>query len=321
MRLVALWLLLAPVAASATPVTQVHYVMGTYLRITADGAGARPAMQRCFDDARRLDATFSRWDAHSELTRVNGSGGARQDVSPEFAALLHRSLVLSSTTEGAFDVTVGPVMRVLRSRGSAAALADARRHVGAANVALRGHELVLAPGAELDFDGVAKGWAVDRCVELLRGAGITRALISLGESSAAAIGARPGASSWELTVRGPGNSDAVGILRLRDQAISISATLGGPGGERAAHIVDPRSGATIAADAVAVVVAASATDAEAWSKVVLIRGPAGVVAAERHGLGAVHVTRDDLRAGPRASQVFSAFHPRHAIGSNEEGPW
>lgn len=321
MRRLALWLLFAPMAAGATPMTQMHYVMGTYLRITADGAGAGGAMRRCFDDARRLDATFSRWDGWSELTRVNASGGARREVSPEFATLLRRSLALSSATDGGFDVTVGPVMRVLRAGGSIAALEEARRHVGIARVALHGNTLVLEPGAELDFDGVAKGWTVDRCIRLLRDAGVTRALVSFGESSAAAIGAPRGASAWNLTVRGPGNRDAVGTLHLRDRAVSISAAFGGPGGRRAAHIVDPRRGAAVVDDAVAVVVAASATDAEAWSKVVLIRGFAGVAAAEHHGLGAVHVTSHELRAGPRAARTFTAFHARRPIQASEEGPW
>ena len=70
-------LVLLPCAARAAPQTQVHYVMGTYLRITADGGGAAAGMAACFQEARRLDDVFSRWSATSELSRLNATAPGR----------------------------------------------------------------------------------------------------------------------------------------------------------------------------------------------------------------------------------------------------
>jgi thiamine biosynthesis lipoprotein len=309
-RLLAVLLVLARPAASA--VTEVHYVMGTYFRITADGDPSRTAMRGCFQDARRLEETFSRFLASSELVRVNAGTGTAQPVSRDFSDLLRRAEGLRDATAGAFDVTVGPLVELWR-RGvppSAAELAAARAEIGAGRAVLRGDVLELAPGTRLDFDGIAKGFAVDRCVERLRAAGVESALVSLGESSLYAIGRPRDGTRWVLAVRGADPESAVGLLALRDEAASISASLGGRGRDGGvAHIVDPASGRALTEDAVAVVVARSATDAEAYSKALLLWGAAGAARVERLGArGAVHLTPGAVRLGARA-RAHAAFTP------------
>jgi thiamine biosynthesis lipoprotein ApbE len=120
---------------------------------------------------------------------------------------------------------------------------------------------------------------------------VRAALVSLGESSVYALGAPAGGSHWELALRGIDPEEAVGTLRLRDQAASISATFGthGPMPGRVGHIVDPRTGVPLGEPAVAVTLAHSATDAEAWSKVALLWGRTGRARLERHGVRALYV--------------------------------
>ena len=300
--------------ARAEPVTEVHYVMGTYYRITADGDDVVPVLRGCFQDARRLEQVYSRFDATSELSRVNAAAGAPLLVSEEFASLLRRSLALGAGTGGAFDVTVGALTELWRESETPpapAAVAAARDRVGATRIRLDGRTLELPPGHRLDFDGIAKGWTVDGCVARLRAAGIRRALVSLGESSVYALGAPAGETAWPLEVRGVEPEEAVGVLRLRDEGLSVSATFGGSGrqGRAAGHVVDPRTGEAIAAPAVASVVSASATDAEAWSKALLLWGAAGVDRIEGLGaLGAVHVgSRVSEGRATRARELFEAF--------------
>ena len=329
MRRAALALLLAlPVTAWAATVTErhteLHYVMGTYYRITAEGPDVVPALRGCFQDARRLEEVYSRFDPESELSRVNAAAGSAREVSDEFARLLRRSLELGAATDGAFDVTVGPLTELWRSsdgKPTAAEIAAARAHVGAAHVRLTGRTLELPAEHRLDFDGIAKGWAVDGCVARLRAAGVERALVSLGESSVYALGAPPGEAGWALDVRGAEPDEAVGVLRLRDEGLSVSATFGGGGraGRAAGHIVDPRTGEALAEPAVAAVVAASATDAEAFSKALLLWGRRGVDRIEELGArGAVYVdsTVSQGRA-TRARGIFEAFpapRPLSAVG-------
>jgi thiamine biosynthesis lipoprotein len=307
-------ILVASAVAQAEPVTELHYVMGTYYRITAEGPDVVPVLRDCFQDARRLERVYSRFEADSELSRVNAAAGTPQVVSQEFAGLLRRSLELGTATDGAFDITVGPLTELWRNADpppTAAAVAAARAHVGAALVRLDGRTLDLPPGHRLDFDGIAKGWAVDGCVTKLRAAGVRRALVSLGESSVYALGAPVGEEAWPLEVRGVEPDEAVGVLRLRDEGLSVSATFGGSGraGRPAGHIVDPRTGEALAEPAVAAVVAASATDAEAFSKALLLWGAAGVERVEGLGArGAVHVgSAVSQGRATRARRLFEAF--------------
>ena len=291
------FLLIVSPAARAT--TQVHYVMGTFLRVTVDDVAESGVFAECFTRARVLDRTFSRFDAGSELERLNAGGGG--PASPLLRTTLARAMVLRRATGGTFDVSAGAVTTLWRAPviPSVEDAAAARATVGA--VGVDGERVVLGHGTRLDFDGFAKGVAVDACVDALRGTGVTRALVSFGESSLYAMGAPRGASAWELDVRGPDPDVVVARLRLRDRGAAVSAAFGGAGrrtGSPRAHIVDPRSGRPLSLDAASVVVASSASEAEAFAKTVLVLGGNGVSAAERRrGLLAARVRRDGIEIG------------------------
>lgn len=300
-------LLLPALALAGEPWIQVHYVMGTYLQLTVPrGAAAEQGARACFAEAQRLERVFTRFDETSELQRVNAAAGQSIDVSADLARLLARSRTLSAATGGAFDVTIGPLARLWREQGEAArpAVDGARARVGSEHVTLVDRRLRLDAGTALDFDGIAKGYAVDRCVDLLRAAGVRRGLVSLGESSLFAIGAPEGRTHWELPVRGTDPDTTVGTLRLRDQAVSVSSVYGSrPRGARAVgHIVDPRTGEALRHEAVAVVTARSATDAEAFTKALLVWGRGGLARLERLGAGAVYVEPQGPTTGARAAR-------------------
>jgi len=293
---------------AAAPFTEIHWVMGTFLRVTAEGPGARAAARACFDDARRLDRTFSRFDPASELTRVHAAAGGATDVSRDFAALLATSLRLGAATDHAFDVTAGALTARWREGAPPSRAERTAGPQGDAAVRLDGTRLRLAAGTRLDFDGIAKGWAADACAARLRAAGVRRALVSFGESSLVAIGAPRGAADWELAVRGPVPGTLAGTLRLRDAAASVSATRV-DGGPAVGRIVDPRTGDAVRTPAVAIVTAPSATEAEAYSKALLVWGPAGTTRVERLGAtAAVHLGIDAVAHGPGAARR-AAFAP------------
>jgi len=265
--------------AAAEPVTEVHYVMGTYFRITAehtDAAYARTVLRRCFAATRDAEARFSRFDPDSELSQINAAVGDVPAVSADMAALLQRAIALRAITDGTFDVSIGALTTLWRDATqwpSRAQLNAAGAH-GENDLAIDGHTLHRGPNVRIDLDGVAKGWAIDRCVALLRAGGIRRAYLSFGESSLYALGAPEDTSGWTVTLRGLDEHQALGTLIVRDQAVSVSAVFGHQhliGGRRIGHIIDPRSGLPLTSPALAFVVAPSATDAEAWSKALLVR--------------------------------------------------
>jgi FAD:protein FMN transferase len=324
--LVALGVLLPCVAGAVTD-TQVHYVMGTYLRITADGDGAAAGMQACFQDVRRLDDVFSRWTPTSELSRLNAAAPGDLAVSADMGELVRRSLALSDATGGAFDVAVGPLTALWRrpEPPHADELAAARAAATRDAVHIRGDRVTLAAGARLDFDGIAKGFAVDACVARLRAAGVRRALVSLGESSIYAIGAPAGDSYWRFAVRGTDPGTTVGTLGLRDIGASVSATFGvdGKAARHVAHIVDPRTGRPLEDEAVAVVVSPSATDAEAFTKALLVWGYDGVERTRTRGAtAAIRVTpaaiEADVDTARGAPVVWEPLPAPRTLAAREE---
>ena len=260
--------------------------MGTVLEITLVGPDARAlraAMDPLFAEATRLDRLMTPWDAASDAARLNAAAGRGPlPVAPEVADLLARSAALSSLTRGAFDVTLGPLVSLWNEAGargevpSREAVAAARSRVGASQLRVGSDGRVeLAAGAAVNLGGVAKGYALDRMLPLLRAAGARAALLSFGQSSAWALGAPPGAAGWRLLARAPGGG-FLGILTLRDRALSVSGSQGSfalIGGRRYGHVIDPRSGEPLVEERLALVVAPDATLAEALSKAVLVLGP------------------------------------------------
>jgi thiamine biosynthesis lipoprotein len=288
---------------------QIHYVMGTFLRVVVDDDVPPAAFDGCFARARALDRTFSRFDPTSELTRLHATGGG--PASDDLRSVLRHAVALARATEGTFDVSAGAVTALWRrpTLPSAVEIRAARGTVG--RVAIEGDRIVVAPGTQLDFDGFVKGVAVDACVAALRAAGVTRALVSFGESSLYALGAPRGVGAWSLDVRGADPDLVVARLALRDRAAAVSAVFGG-GGRRASqrgHVVDPRTLRPLDEDAASVVTASSAADAEAGE---------GRPRCRRVGHGRGRARR--RRAGGALRRRRRGGRPGHARRAHAAGP-
>ena len=259
--------------------------MGTILEITLHAPEtplAHATLADLFALAARLDAAMTLYDPHSELSRLNQAAGRGPvAVDPELARILEAAVAYSRLTQGSFDVTVGPLVALWTRAGetgeppSAEAIARARALVGADQIRVEGSFVTLArEGVSVDLGGIAKGWALDRMLPLLRQRGIDRALLDFGQSSLWALGAPPGTAGWRLLARGP-DQGALGVLTLSDQALSVSGSLGQwveIGGRRYGHVLDPRSGLPQGRRRQALVVAPNAALAEALSKGLLILG-------------------------------------------------
>ncbi len=273
----------APPAASASGG---RYAMGTVLEATLHGrdrAALEEALEALFALAARLDSLVSLYQPESDLVRLNraaGAGGVA--VAPETAELVARSLELTRATAGTFDPTVGALVALWSEAARSGALpepgalARARALVGPQHVRVGPGPRVelLRPGVSLDLGGVAKGFALDRMLPLLRERGVESALLSFGQSSSWALGAPPGAASWGLLARAPGGG-FLGVLHLRDLALSVSGSLAQAleiGGRSFGHILDPRSGWPLERRREALVVAPRGDLAEALSKALLVGG-------------------------------------------------
>ncbi len=222
--------------------------MGTMFRIVSYAAGpgvARAAAMAAFARARELDGRLSDYKPDSELNRLCASG--RAIVSADLFAVLEAAVRVSQETRGAFDVTVGPLVRLWRESrrtGSLPApdvLLRARRSTGWRRVRLdrAKREVVLrGSGMRLDLGGIAKGYAADEMLRVLRESGLPRSLAAAGGDIAVGA-APPGREGWTVQAAGGGRVAIVdsGISTSGDSEQFVEI-----GGRRYSHIVDPRTG-------------------------------------------------------------------------------
>ena len=269
-----------------------RYLMGTVLEITlCDRPTTTPQQSvQTTDDlfaaTARLEALLSTFSPESSVSFLNahaGQGGYR--VPPEVFTLLSLALQYWFLTQGTFDITVGPFMKMWGRAGqtqtipSSEALQKERARIGGNKISLLPNERVSLThkGMTIDLGGIGKGYALDHLVGILKTRAISNALLDFGQSSVWALGAPSDAPHWRLLVQRP-NGQHVGVIALHDQALSISASFGQTfniQGQQYGHVIDPRSGKPLQRDLLACVIAPTATEAEALSKALLILGEEG----------------------------------------------
>jgi thiamine biosynthesis lipoprotein len=275
-------------------------VMGSVARIDVPDGATNDAFEAAFAALRRVDAGMSLYRPESALVRVNARAATRAArVDEELFGLLARARELSRLTDGAFDVTVLPL---LRAWGAYPGLA----HVGSGRVdAVGWRGLRLDPGARtvafaragmgVDLGGIAKGFGLDRARAALAAAGVRRATIDLG-GNLALLGAGPD-GAWRIAVRDPASADGVlGVLAIAaDAAVSTSGNyardFGAEGWRAPSHVYDPRTGRPVGGDVAVTVWAPDATTADALSTALLVLGPesAPAVLARFPDVGALFV--------------------------------
>jgi thiamine biosynthesis lipoprotein len=251
-------------------------------RARLDQAGAA-----AFAELHRLDAMLSNYRQESEWSEVNATAALRPvRVSAELFKLLSDCLRYSRESEGAFDVTVGPLVRVwgfYRGEGLLPRRADvdgALEAVGYRHVQLDAQSSTVRfdrVGVELDPGGIGKGYAVDRLVDVLRGRGVAAALVSAGGSSIYGLGAPPESSAgWRVQIRAPVNPHATAAeVTLKNMSLSTSGSYEKffrAQGRIYSHIIDPRTGYPARGTSAVSVLAARTLDSEAWTKPYFING-------------------------------------------------
>jgi FAD:protein FMN transferase len=266
--------------------------MGTTYTIVAYGENLgqmQAATEQAFDEARRLDQMLSNYMPESELSRVNQEAADHPvAVSQEFFDLLETCFDYSRKSEGSFDITVGPLMKVwgfYKGTGHLPHRAEVRAaldQIGYQNVELdpKGRTVRFRKrGMNLDPGGVGKGYAVDRMAAILRASGITAALVSGGGSSIYGIGAPPNEPrGWYIRIRDPKDeSKTASEVYLKDNSISTSGNYEKyfrAEGRLYSHIMDPRSGYPAEGTLAVSIVCPKTLDSEVWAKPFYILGRA-----------------------------------------------
>jgi thiamine biosynthesis lipoprotein len=274
--------------------------MGTLFRIklyAADAEQAKSAFRAAFDRVRDLDAILSDYKPDSELNRISRNPIR---ISEDLFQVLDASQKLAEETAGAFDVTLGPVIRLWREARRNGRLPDSaslreagnrcgyrKLHLDAANRTA----MLEQPGMHLDVGGIAKGYAADAALLVLHQLGIHRALVA-ASGDLAFSDPPPGQRGWKIGI------DALDRpLELRNAAVSTSGDAEqhlDVSGKRYSHIIDPETRMGLANGITVTIIAPRGIDADGISTAVSVLGvERGMRFVEKHASVAAIIRTPD----------------------------
>ena len=266
-------------------ITRTRMMMGTFAAITVIGPSrdaADDAICRAFDEMQRAARLFDRHQAASPIGILNRDGWAA-DLDPEVTTLLERSLRLTKTTRGAFDISVKPVVDLYQDAFSTnhappeeTQIMTMLSLVDSGAIRIEGRTVRFAKdGMGVTLDGIAKGYAIDCGMHSLQGSGIRQALINAG-GDIRTIGGPGRFSPWKIAVQNPDKDrPPLQAFAMRDGAAATSGNYQVYFDEEKVyhHLIDPRSACPAKGSRSVTVLAASATLADAFSTAIFVAGP------------------------------------------------
>ena len=265
------------------------FAMDTYMVITAEGGDTEEAVKSVSREISRLENALSRTIDTSSVSRLNADGGARLDE--ETSSLLAAALTYSADTNGAFDMTIAPLVELwgitsddprVPSQEEIDALLPL---VGSEHIHLDGREATLDEGCAIDLGGIAKGYASDEAADILSRSGADRACANLGGN--VYVYSRENSRAWNVAIEDPkGKDDYVCILSLTDHFVVTSGGyqryFTGPDGTVYQHILDPKTGYPVQSDLLSASVILprsgdelAGTRADAYSTALYVMGESG----------------------------------------------
>nr|VFK39906.1 MAG: thiamine biosynthesis lipoprotein [Candidatus Kentron sp. TC]VFK57206.1 MAG: thiamine biosynthesis lipoprotein [Candidatus Kentron sp. TC] len=320
-----------------------HYTgstMGTYYSVkviegiddAAGGGDARSTFEKQLGNGverilAEIDHTMSTYRADSELSRFNASPGADwHPVSDDLYTVVAEALTISRLTNGAFDITVGPLVNLWgfgppekpeeTTAPSEADLRAAMARIGYRKLAIRAGPPALRkehPRLYLDLSAIAKGFAVDKVAAYLEGHGLVNYLVDVG-GELRAKGKNAAGKSWQVAIEKPvsGERSIHRVFAANNHAIATSGDYRNffeRDGKRYSHTIDPKTGRPVTHELVSVTVLdRRAMRADALATALSVLGPdAGYEFAERENIPAWLITKTKTGFQDRSTPGFSEF--------------
>ena len=251
-----------------------------------DESYLRSVAEEALDEIKRLERQLSFYRSDSDITDINAHAWLDpMPVDPRLFNLLTRAKHLWQETDGAFDITVAPLMKAWGLAGGTGKVPTDEEIEAALQVT--GMNLVelseedftvhfLRQGLLIELGAIGKGYAIEQAAEIIRDAQVPGGLIHGGTSTVQAIGSQPDGAPWNVAIQHPIEQEGkLAVVPLMDKALSVSAVHGKfftEGDQRFGHVIDPRSGRPAQKALLAAVVCPSATDSDALSTALLTRG-------------------------------------------------
>lgn len=271
------------------------FAMDTYMEFTAYGKNSEKAVDAAIEEVQKLDAMLSAENSKSEVYALNEQGNLQ--ATDDLAELILRGKEIYQETDGLFDDTIYPVMKLwgfptgnyhvptAAEVQKKLALVDGNKvEIQTRDSDEKGRDskektkfVTLGADQQIDFGGIAKGYTGQKLAELFQEYGVSSALVSLG-GNIQAIGTKPDGSSWKVGIRDPkgGQQDYIGVLSVENQAV---VTSGGyeryfeEDGKTYIHIINPRTGYPADGDLLSVtIVSRDGTLADGMSTALYIMG-------------------------------------------------
>lgn len=272
--------------ASAEWYSREEAIMGTAVRVELwhdDAAAARAAMGAVMNEMNRIDRTMSPFKPDSELSRINREAAQKPvPISKEMFDLISRSIEFSKLSGGAFDITFSSVGYLYDYREHVKPtdeqIAKALPGINFRHLQLDAKAQTIhyaRPGVRIDLGGIAKGYAVDNCIAILKGRGITNAIVTAGGDSRL-LGDKHG-RPWNVGIRDPRRrGEVIAVLPLADVAISTSGDYERffeEDGVRYHHIINPKTGKSASGVRSVTIVGPDGITTEGLTKSVFVKGP------------------------------------------------
>jgi thiamine biosynthesis lipoprotein len=235
---------------------------------------------------RSIETKMSVWLEDSEISRLNKSTmNVQVPLSPETLEVLRAASDAYKYTEGAFDITCRPLIKLWQDAGKHNRLPTEYELKEARTVSSWDLINFTATGVikqdahvQVDLGGIAKGYAIDRAINILKEARLSGGLVDIG-GDMACFGQPPSGDYWEIEVRDPFSNGRLGQLRIRGGAVCTSgnyARFVEIDGKRYSHIIDPRTGKTADALPSVTVIGPSALIADIWATALSVLGTEGI---------------------------------------------
>jgi len=270
-------------------------VMGTFARIVAVGTDekkCKEAITAAIDQIRRVDELMSDYKENSEISRVNRLAYHQPvKLSKDTFKVLQKSIEFSRLSDGAFDVTVGPIVDLWRSAGEANSpptkhlLEQARSKVGYNKLILDANDMSVkfkVEGMRIDLGGIAKGYAIDKAIQAIKNKNLTGAMVDIGGDVRCFGKPNEKRNKWIVGIQDPKNArnwpgkTAISIaLKLTNLAVATSGSYRRfylIQGQKQSHIINTAGDTTAKGPPSVTIIAQKAVDADALATAVSVMG-------------------------------------------------
>ena len=273
---------------------------------------------------KQVNQEMSTYIGDSELSLFNKApAGTTMKVSPGLAEVVSLALDVSKRTDGAFDVTVGPLVnlwgfgpdgRIIKAP-AADKVEELLGRVGYQNISADEERSTISKEGQqyVDLSGIAKGYGVDRVASLLEEEGISQYLVEIG-GELRASGHKPDGSDWRVAIESPvaGERDVDRVISITGSGIATSGDYRNyfeENGVRFSHTIDPRTGAPIKHKLASVtVLRPTCAESDALSTALMVMGPEkGYNFAVKNDIAAFFIVKQDKGFKELTTKSFEAF--------------